>query len=400
MYDISHKYPFLAGAFHLAYYVPRNTGHSDQISEDLLSFKNGVPNKVRFWCNKAIQEIGNTFNPSFIVRALGSSELTIIQPSPLDQLGQSLAQHLNTTYQPGLLTKSSSNPPLKGLNKAGRENAISGLYAVANVPTVGNPEILVLDDIITTGSTIKEISRALKQAYPTASVQFLALAKTKGDYSEIAQSRIEKPSQSDRPVTRSFNQYDELRAYKMGMSPESMMNMRGKYRNFGKSWGRSDIREMVKLASEGNTISTIASALGRTPKSIRIKLNQVAFGRDGSNLSFIGDDQTVRESLQEYWREQLKRGVDRFRVPTKADSGCFIATAVYSSIEHPIVIEFRHFRDEILTSNSFGRKFISIYYRYSPLAVPFIKRSRALRALIHFGVLLPLFTTIRKLNSK
>jgi hypothetical protein len=46
--------------------------------------------------------------------------------------------------------------------------------------------------------------------------------------------------------------------------------------------------------------------------------------------------------------------------------GCYIATTVYGNYNHPIVIDLRLFRDEILKKYFIGRKFINFYYKVSP----------------------------------
>jgi hypothetical protein len=58
--------------------------------------------------------------------------------------------------------------------------------------------------------------------------------------------------------------------------------------------------------------------------------------------------------------------------------GCFIATAVYGSADHPNVLALRRFRDDHLESNAVGRAFCAVYYRLSPrLAEGFFSRGRA-----------------------
>ena len=49
-----------------------------------------------------------------------------------------------------------------------------------------------------------------------------------------------------------------------------------------------------------------------------------------------------------------------------SNGGCYIATLVYGDYDHPKVKVLRHFRDNVLQKNYFGKKFVKFYYRYSP----------------------------------
>lgn len=50
-------------------------------------------------------------------------------------------------------------------------------------------------------------------------------------------------------------------------------------------------------------------------------------------------------------------------------NGCYIATSVYGSYDCPQVWTLRRYRDDVLDKTIFGRLFIRIYYKLSPILV-------------------------------
>lgn len=62
-------------------------------------------------------------------------------------------------------------------------------------------------------------------------------------------------------------------------------------------------------------------------------------------------------------------------------SGCFIATAVYDSYDHPQVMVLRDFRDDVLESRILGRIFIRFYYKVGPLIASHVAKSFRLKIL-------------------
>ncbi|MFX0205459.1 MAG: SBBP repeat-containing protein [Candidatus Hodarchaeota archaeon] len=72
---------------------------------------------------------------------------------------------------------------------------------------------------------------------------------------------------------------------------------------------------------------------------------------------------------------------------TEKKGGCFIATAAYNSPFHPHIDTLRDFRDKYLMPSKLGRKFVSLYYKYSPSLANFIAKHKILKLVIRISLL-------------
>ncbi len=99
----------------------------------------------------------------------------------------------------------------------------------------------------------------------------------------------------------------------------------------------------------------------------------------------------VTDDLGRVVEASLLYTVNDVAVPGR--SGCFIATAAYGSYLHPKVRLLRDFRDNWLLTNSPGRAFVSLYYRYSPPLADFIAAREWLKLSVRL-LLLPLIIII------
>lgn len=68
-------------------------------------------------------------------------------------------------------------------------------------------------------------------------------------------------------------------------------------------------------------------------------------------------------------------------------NGCFVLTACFGNQEHPVVVDFRRFRDDYLLKHAPGRLMINFYYRIGPtLASIVVRHPRVMAALrVVFG---------------
>ena len=93
------------------------------------------------------------------------------------------------------------------------------------------------------------------------------------------------------------------------------------------------------------------------------------------SLSLTMDsDKSVKANFSEHIIDDIIEEVKK--------APCFIATATFGSPLHPYVIALQDFRDKYLMSNKIGRKFVRLYYKYSPRIAEVITENKALRTVV------------------
>ena len=78
-------------------------------------------------------------------------------------LARAMARHWDTEPV-ALLKKRRDNVPQSGLSAPERRGNVVGVYEAINRERIQNAHILLIDDIITTGSTLSECARVLRRA--------------------------------------------------------------------------------------------------------------------------------------------------------------------------------------------------------------------------------------------
>lgn len=173
--------------YFLGYYVT-------PLKEEIWHFKDHRADAVARWKNYAASIVNELPRVDYIVRALGHAELKVgNQDRPLDVLCNQLAQALNAKYLPDLLKKSRLLEKSTKLGKIERAVQLKGAYEVDSnrikqIDILGK-SILIVDDVLTSGATANEISRAINSALDNVSVNIFTLVKTlyRNDHDSVTQ---------------------------------------------------------------------------------------------------------------------------------------------------------------------------------------------------------------------
>lgn len=144
----------------LCHYRPKSHG-SDDLSLSLLRFKKRLQVDWQAWTECAADVLAPRIeNSTLILRALHHNEVRVGE-SALDALGALIGRKSHGHYKPTSLAKTRGIPSLKHLSQREREDTLRNAY-IFTMPDVPVHSVLILDDILTTGTTLRAISYAVK----------------------------------------------------------------------------------------------------------------------------------------------------------------------------------------------------------------------------------------------
>jgi len=96
---------------------------------------------------------------------------------PVPAAGKVLARRLGIEFWPRALRKRKSTPPQVGLSQARRKANLDGAFALSTGKKLPGSRVLLIDDVTTTGTTLRKCAAVLKKG--GARVTALSLAQTR-----------------------------------------------------------------------------------------------------------------------------------------------------------------------------------------------------------------------------
>ena len=154
----------------------------DEIARKLVSrLKYGDRPELARFCARLMATAGAEFwkdNPVLVPVPLHRTRLLSRRYNQSTELARALGRLTGLRVDPGLLTRSRRTPRQVGLSASARERNVAGAFTVsphALARLAGRP-VVIVDDVITTGSTVKAVTNALKRAH-IADVDVISFAR-------------------------------------------------------------------------------------------------------------------------------------------------------------------------------------------------------------------------------
>ena len=79
-------------------------------------------------------------------------------------VARELSRRLGVTARSDVLLRTRSTPPLKGMSLSQRRRTVGGAFKVSSADEVRGRTVVLVDDVLTTGSTAEACARALERA--------------------------------------------------------------------------------------------------------------------------------------------------------------------------------------------------------------------------------------------
>lgn len=107
----------------------------------------------------------------------------------------------------------------------------------------------------------------------------------------------------------------------------------------------------------------------------------------------------AKKAEEERKKEEEERKKKKESSPSNSSGNCFVVTATMGDVNHPIVNDFRTFRDEHLLTNYFGKYFVSLYYKIGPYFASLIDKNTWLKKMTFEKFIKPIHKRIKDVDK-
>lgn len=108
------------------------------------------------------------------------------------------------------------------------------------------------------------------------------------------------------------------------------------------------------------------------------------------------NQEEVLDLMKNYNKKQQQK---LKKIKEENSSSCFVVTATMGDDQHPVVNDFRFYRDNSLSNNIFGEGFIRIYYLIGPFIANIIRKDYRLREFSFKYLIYPIHKYLNKKNK-
>jgi ComF family protein len=91
-------------------------------------------------------------------------------------VARELSRRLEIASAPSALKRIKRTPPLKGMSPLQRRTTVAGAFRIADKAAIAGKTVVLVDDVLTTGSTAEACARTLKRA-GAARVELISWAR-------------------------------------------------------------------------------------------------------------------------------------------------------------------------------------------------------------------------------
>ena len=146
-----------------------------------LKYKSGI-NLAEFLCPMLVKKLNDANLSSKIDIIIGvpmtKDSIAVRQYNQANEIASIISQLIDKPSSNKILKKNYNNVSQHTLSSKDRHNATIGLYSIVKKADISGKTILLCDDVITTGSTLNECAKILKQS-GAKKVICVALSTTK-----------------------------------------------------------------------------------------------------------------------------------------------------------------------------------------------------------------------------